>query len=229
MVNVEPLPGPPPVPAFDRALGACQRRGETDYLFSYWSALGWTILTLGIYGFYVFYQLVRRMAEHNERRIEFFDGSLAFCWEEAGRRGLQGELTPSFQRAEANMAELRRMTTDFRNPVIWLVLAIVARGLVEIIAFILLDQDLTKHDRAEVAVEYELSQILGSLGRPVHAPDPNRVLGQNNYVGRIVATVFSFGIYLFWWYYNQMMIPNRHFQTNWSEEDTVLAAMHSIR
>jgi len=27
-----------------------QRRGETDYIFSYWSALGWTVLTFGIYG-----------------------------------------------------------------------------------------------------------------------------------------------------------------------------------
>ena len=90
-------PGPPPMPASDRVLRAWQHRSETDYIFHYWTALGWTILTLGIYGLYVFYQLVRRMRDHNARRVEILDAALTFAWEEADRRGRQEELTPSFQ------------------------------------------------------------------------------------------------------------------------------------
>ena len=228
-VPAAPFAVPPGTPNADRLYLARQRRGETDYIFDYWTALGWTVLTLGIYGFYVFYQLVRRMRDHNARRVELFDATLAFAWEEAGRRGLQDELTPSFQRADAHMDVLRRMTTDFREPAIWLILAIVARGIVEIIAFVLLDQDLVKHDQAEVGVEYELSLIFGRLGQPVPAPDQARVKGQNNYVGRIVATIFSLGIYLFWWYFNQMDDPNRHFQTNWAQEDALAAAVQVLR
>jgi hypothetical protein len=119
------MPGPPAVPAAYRLHAAWQRRVETDYIFDYWTALGWTILTLGIYGLYVFYQLVRRMRDHNERRVDFFDAALAFAWEEAGRRGLQSELTPSFQRASAHMDVLERMTRNFREPVVWVVLAVV--------------------------------------------------------------------------------------------------------
>ena len=84
------MPGPPPISSADRVFAAWQRRGETDYIFDYWTALGWTILTLGIYGLYVFYQLVRRMRDHNApspgaaRRVRS-----TFGWEEAGRRGLQ--------------------------------------------------------------------------------------------------------------------------------------------
>jgi hypothetical protein len=122
------------------------------------------------------------------------------------------------------MEVLKRMTWEFRDPVIWLVLAIIARGIVEIIAFVLLDKDLVKHDRAEVGVEYELSLIFGRFGHTVPDPDQARVKGENNYVGRIVATVFSLGIYLFWWYYNQMIEPNRHFEGNWIQEDAVVAA-----
>lgn len=221
-------PGPPPLLASDRALIAYQRRGETDYIFGYWTALGWTILTLGIYGLYVFYQLVRRMRDHNARRVELLDATLAFAWEEAGRQGLQDELTPSFQRAGAHMDVLRRMISDFREPVVWVVLAIIARGLVEIIAFVLLDQDLVKHDRAEVGVEYELSLIFGRLGQALPAPDQGRVKGNNNYLGRIVATVFSLGIYLFWWYYNQMNDPNRHFEGNWIQEDAIIGAIRAL-
>jgi len=224
-----PIPGPPPMPAADRVHAAWQRRVETDYIFDYWTALGWTVLTLGIYSFYVFYQLVRRLRDHNERRVELFDAALAFAWEEAGRRGLQAELTPSFQRASAHMDVLRRMTRDFRDPVIFVVLAVVARGIVEFIAFILLDQDLVKHDRSEVGVEYELAVMFGRFGQTVSAPDQARVKGQNNYVGRIVATVFSLGIYLFWWYYDQMIVPNLHFQTNWVQEDSLAVAVHALR
>ena len=52
-----------------------------------------------------------------------------------------------------NMATLRDQTTQFRDPMIWMVLAIVARGIVEIVAFILLDGDLITHDHAEGAIE----------------------------------------------------------------------------
>jgi len=208
---------------------AWQRRQESDYIFNYWTALGWTVLTFGIYGFYVFYQLVRRMRDHNARRLELLDAALSLGWEEAGRRGLQAELTPSFQRASAHLAVMRRMTGDFRDPVIWLLLSIVASGIVHIIAFILLDQDLVNHDRAEVGVEYELAFIYGRLGYPLPFPETGRVKGQQNYVGRILATIFSFGIYSFWWWYNMMMEPNHHFYTNWAQEDSLATAVQSMR
>lgn len=63
------------MPTADRVHAAWQGRADTDYIFDYWTALGWTILTFGIYGFYVFYQLVRRMRDHNACRVELFDAA----------------------------------------------------------------------------------------------------------------------------------------------------------
>jgi hypothetical protein len=219
----------PALPAADRVFAASQRRSETDYIFSYWSALGWTVLTLGFFGLYVIYQLVRRMRDHNIRRIEMLDAALTFTWEQAGIRGLQSELTPAFQRADSHMAVLRRMTTDFREPTVWLLLSIVGRGIAEIVLFVLLDQDLVKHDCAEIGVEYELSLIFGRLGQALPSPDQSRLKGENNYVGRIVATFFSLGIYMFWWYHDQMNDPNRHFHTNWVQEDSLVQAVQALR
>jgi hypothetical protein len=167
------------------------------------------------------------MRDHNLRRLEFLDASVTFAWEEAGRRGLQAELTPSFQRAAAHLAVLRQMTGDFRDPVIWLVLSIVARGVIDIVAFVLLDKDLCKHDQAEVGVEYELALIFGRFGQPVPGPVVDRVKSPDNYLGRILASVFSLGIYLFWWFYNQMEEPNRHFRVNWLQEDALAAAVQA--
>ncbi|MEA2592263.1 MAG: hypothetical protein QOD62_2094 [Actinomycetota bacterium] len=143
------------MPPAERVRAGSQRRSETDYIFEYWSALGWTVLTLRT--------LVRRMREHHIRRLELFDASIAAAWEEAGRRGVQEELRPLFERAAGHLAVLRQMTQDFREPVIWLVLVVVARGIIEIVAFVLLDQDLVRHDRAEVGVEYEISLIYAAL------------------------------------------------------------------
>jgi Domain of unknown function (DUF4234) len=221
------MPGPPPVPAAERVRLAARRRGESDYIFSYWPALGWTILTFGIYGLYVFYQLVRRMRDHNARRLELLDAATTVAWEQAGRQGLQRELAPSFQRAAAHLAVLRQMTGDFRDPVIWVLLAIVV-GVAEIVAFVLLDQDLIKHDHAEAGAEYELSLIYGRLGQQLPSPDQGRVKRPDNYAGRIVATIFSLGIYLFWWYYNQMQEPNKHFAGNWAQEDELVTAVDTF-
>ena len=117
------------------------------------------------------------------------------------------------------------MTRDFREPVIWVLLAVLARGLAEIIAFVLLDQDLIKHDQAEAGVEDELSQIYGRLGHQLPPPGQGRVKRPDNYVGRIVATIFSFGICMSWWYYNQMQEPNKHVTINWAQEDELVKAV----
>lgn len=216
-----------PQPA-ERFRTAWQGRVHTDYVFNYWTALGWTILTLGVFGLYVFYQLIRRMRDHNARRLELLDSALACAWEEAGRQGVQEELTPSFQRASMWVTSLTRLTTEFRDPVIWLLLSIVASGIVHVIAFILLDQDLVTHEQAEAGIEYELAVIYGRLGRPLSFPDPRGAKAAHNYVGRVVATVFSFGFYLLWWFYDMMDEGNRHFFRNWSEEDALAVAVQSI-
>jgi Domain of unknown function (DUF4234) len=208
------MPVPPQVTAAERVRVAARRRDETDYIFNYWTALGWTILTFGIYGFYVFYQLVRRMRDHNARRLELLDAATTVAWEQAGRQGLQQEMAPSFERAAGHLAVLRQMTGDFREPVIWLLLAIVVRGITEIVAFVLLDQDLIKHSQAEAGAGSELSVIYGRLGQQVPSPDQGQVKGPDNYVGRILAAIFSLGIYMFWWFYNQMDEPNKHFTSS---------------
>lgn len=100
----------PQVPAAELVRLAAQRRDETDFIFRYWPALGWTILTLGIYGFYVFYQLIRRMRDHNARRLELLDAATTVAWEQAGRQGLQQEMAPSFERAAGHLSVLRQMT-----------------------------------------------------------------------------------------------------------------------
>jgi hypothetical protein len=218
---------PAPAPA-ERVRLAYQRRHDTDYLFSFWTAFGWTLLTCGFYGIYIVYQLVRRSREHNLRRLEELDAATTFAWEKATAAGRADELRDRFERIASGLAVLRQMTTDFRDPTIWAVISIFARGVVEIIVFILLDQDLVKHDYNEGLVEHELAAIYGALGASLPTPDPGRLHQAHNYVGRVVAALVSCGIYSIWWLYNVMTELNEHFEHNWAWEDALAGAVQSL-
>lgn len=233
-----PAPAPvpyvaaPQLPAADRARAAYLRRNETDYIFEFWTAFGWSILTCGIYLIYVVYQLVRRSRDHNLRRLELLEAANEVAWERANAQGVAEELQGNFERVAVHLEGLRRISREFRDPAIWLVLMIVASvigigagGIVELVALVLLDGDLVRHDYDEGGAENELAFIYTRLGTPVATPDPGRLHQAQNYVGRIIATIFTCGIYLWFWLYNVMDDGNRHFITNWAWEDSVAQAI----
>lgn len=218
---------PPPAPTanpVDRVRTAYAARAQSDYIFSFWTSLGWTILTCGIYGFYVIYQLVRRSRDHNRRRLELLDAATAAAWDRAQADGRADDLRQRFESMGLHLGVLRHMTTDFRDPTIWTVLRLIGSTIVDIIIFVLLDGDLVKHDVAERAAEAELAGIYSALGMQLATPTgaPKQA---HNYVGRIIATIVSFGIYFLWWTYNIMDEANRHFEENWVWEDSLRAAL----
>jgi hypothetical protein len=224
-VTPPPYQAPVTVPPVERVRTAYLRRNETDYVFEFWTAFGWTVLTCGVYLVYVVYQLVRRSRDHNMRRLELLDAANAVAWERAVTQGLAEELRPSFERVATHLDGLRRLTHEFRDPVVWLVLSIIARGIVELIVFVLLDGDLVKHDYDEGGAENELAFIFTRLGTSVDHPDPDRLHHKQNYVGRILAAVFTCGVYTFFWLYNVMDDGNRHFAANWAWEDSLAQAV----
>jgi hypothetical protein len=231
-----PSPAPPPPSAWqppslspiDRVRAAYQRRAQTDY---YFSGPGMNIflavITCGIYGLYLFYQLMRRDRDHNLRRYEMLDAANTLAWEQAQSRGIAEELRPAFERNAASLETLRRLTTEFRDPAIWLVISIFA-SLAQTIGFIFIDQDLDKHDRAEGAIEAELAVIFERFGQTLPQPDPSRLKGQQNYVGRVLATVFTCGIYHFWWLYDMEVEGNRHLEQNWPIDDALMNAAQGL-
>jgi hypothetical protein len=214
--------------AADRIRIAWQQRPETDYHFDFWTALGWTLLSCGFYGFYVFYQLIRRSRDHNLRRIAMLEASSTFAWEKAQANGISNELQPNFNRISAELGVLQRQAGEFRDPIVWTLISIIASFVVHIIMYILLDGDLVKHDRAEGAIEHELSIIYTRLGAPVPPPDPSRLKDTHNYVGRVIATIATCGLYSLWWLHDVMVEGNAHFEHNWRWEDALVASVQQL-
>ena len=194
--------------------------------------MGWTVLTCGIFGYYVVYQLVRRMRDHNRRRLDLLEAGIAFAWEQAQRRpAVADELRPTFESMAGNLGVLRQMTSEFRDPAIWTLLAFLSGGISTMVAFVLLDGDLVRHTAAERAVQADLGRVYLRLGQelgPVEGPIVGTVKGRHNYGGRIAASLGSLGIYLLWWYRDVMVETNRHFAEDWAWEDRLGAAVYYL-
>ncbi len=225
MVNPWPVVTSP----VDRIRAADAARARSDYVFV---NPGWnialTLLTCGIFGLYLFYQLMRRDRDHIRRRYDLLDAANTFAWQLANERGLAEELRPAFERNAVSLATLQRLTTEFRDPVIWLVLALVGRTIAEAFAFVLIDQDLDDHDRAEGAIESELAVIYQRLGAALPTPDPTRIKGRHNYVGRVIATVATCGLYELWRLYDVQVEGNRHLAVNGAWDDALVAALRTL-
>jgi hypothetical protein len=207
---------------------AWQRRHESDYVFDFPTAIGWSLLTLGVYSFYILYQLVRRSRDHNHRRRELLDAAASFAWEQAQARGTSEELRPHFQNISERMRGLSDLESEFRDPVLWVVLSAVTSGIAGYVAWVLIDADLVKHEAAEREVEAELATIYRHLGRPITAPDPTPPKRAHNVAGRVVATLASCGIYSLWWLRDLMVEGNAHFVSNWRFEDELARAAQSL-
>lgn len=219
-----------------RVRAAYAQRHQSDYYFTGPGLnVFLTLITCGVFGFFLFYQLMRRDRDHNRRRLDLLDGANAFAWEQATERGLADELRPAFERIATSLDVLRRLTTEFRDPTIWLVIDIVAggarvigAGIAQIVGFILIDKDLNTHDRAEGAIEADLSAIYARLGVTLPTPDPARVKGQQSYVARVIVSVLTCGIYVFWWIYDMQVDGNRHLEVNWLFDDDVVRAVATL-
>jgi hypothetical protein len=211
------LPAPTATGQLRQAVG---ERPATDYVFDFWTALGWTVLTFGLYSFYVFYQLVRRSRDHNRRRADLLQAAHQIAWDRAVDQGKAEDLRPQFEQVGRDLQPLRSMTGDFRDPTLWLLLSIVGGGLVWLAGAILLDQDLVRHERHERAVEAGLSDLFGRLGLALPAPVP-ATKQAHNYVGRILAVVFTLGIYSLWWVADLMREGNADFQQDYAWEDAL--------
>jgi len=228
-------PAPPPpvavpvpvAPASERVRLAYLRRAETDYLFDFWTAFGWTILTCGVYSIYIVYQLVRRDRDHNLRRLELLEAANALAWERANAQGHADELEPHFTNVAMHLQAQRSLTREFRDPVLWCILTAFATAIVEMIVFVLTDQDLVKHDFEEGGAENELAYIYTRLGTPVAAPDPAGLHAPQNHVGRIIVSIITCGIYTFFWLYDVMRDGNEHFAKNWAWEDSLAQAVQT--
>lgn len=223
-----PIPRAPEPPAAERVRIAWQRRSESDYFFGFATAVGWTILTCGLFAIYIVYQVVRRTRDHNLRRIELLDAATTFAWEQAWTRGLADELRPEFERIAAALGAMRVQSQRFRDPIGWALIASFLGNIAAAAVFVLDDGDLLRHEAAERTAEQALATVYTRLGAPVAAPVARPERRPHNYAARIAVFLLTCGLYLFWWQYDVMTEGNAHFVADWQFEDDLATSVQQL-
>lgn len=221
-----PVPTPeslPPLPRIHRALEA---RPSTDYVFTgpAWNVV-LSLLTCGIYLFVLVYQLMKRDRDHNRRRLDLLTAMNDDAWARAYAVGATDELRPRFEENANALASLRNLTMEFRDPGLWVLITVLATTIAEIVAYIFIDMDLERHDQAEVTLETNLATIYARVGIAIPTADPARIKGRQDYTGRIIASIFTCGIYVLWWTYDMQVEGNTHVAQNAAWEDAVVTAL----
>lgn len=211
---------------YDQMLAAeASRRDATDYRFNYWTYLGWTIVTVGLYSHYATYKVVQRRHEHAQRRIAF----QAYFWhvlsgraEAAGRRDQVAEGMDNLARAHAQMESFER--ANRREPALWTILRFVL-GLVGAYINHFLNRDLRFYDEWESAWAANAVWVLGRLGSPVTVPQRRQPVPDRPTGLYVVLSIVTLGIFAAYWRYAVMVDGNSHFDDDASIEDALLAGL----
>lgn len=215
-----------PTPA-EQILQAVRERSWTDYRFHFWTAFGWTVLTFGLYWFYVFYQLIRRSRDHNRRRATLLMAAHDLAQSRAAEQGGAEALRPALDAVRGDVEAMGAKDGDLlRDPALWLVAGIVGSGLVWLAGALLLDQDLVRHQRHERTAEAGLTSVFAQFGTALPAPVP-ATKQPHNYVGRLLAVVFSLGLYSLWWVADVMQEGNADFEQSSAWEDALAQSVAS--
>jgi hypothetical protein len=202
-----------------------RRRDETDYRFSYWSYLGWTILTFGIYGHYATFKLVERRTLHAQRRLAFqsyFWHALNARAEAAGQREQVAEGLDNLSRVYQQMDAFERRNR--REPILWMLLRIVFSVVGAYINHFL-NKDMLFYDEWETSYAANAEWVMQRLGYPVALPRRRTPVQSRSTGLYVVLSIVTFGIFAMFWRYSVMADGNGHFDDDAAMEDALLRAM----
>jgi hypothetical protein len=210
-------------------IAEARRREETDYRFNYWTYLGWTILSGGIYGHYGTYKLVERRTAHAQRRLAF----LSYLWhalnaraEAAGKKEEVSEGLDNLSRIYQQMEAFERRNK--REPILWMLLRIVF-GVVGAYINHFLNKDLRFFDEWEASYAANAEWVMQRLGYQVAVPKRTKPVRDRSTGLYVFLSIITIGIWSMVWRAQVMRDGNDHFDDDDAMENELLRAMGLIQ
>lgn len=216
---MEGYPQPLPQPnALDYWVG---QRGMTDFVTDAGTAILLSILTCGIYGYFIIYKLVQRRDDHFKRMAAVVDASIQQLRAKAGGREqeIQGELA----QLEGIKNQMLTMASE-RGSAIWLLICLFT-GVGVFIIYYLLMEDYVQHDTVEAQYFTVMSSALARLGLAGQAAQASRTMPDREFVTFLLLSLVTCGIYSFYWMYVMIKDFNDHFMAQAAWEDFIAAAL----
>lgn len=207
-----------------------RQRTITDWQTGFWTAFLLSLVTCGIYMFYVIYKLLERREQHFERMVSFRSHLIEVLRERAQASSPEG-LTPE---DEAEFSQLEGLSFDATNrdhagdksPVLWLVLSLVASPVVYYVYYFLND-DFLAHEGNEHDFMLKASEVMNKLGITENQIVTPKVIPERNFITFLLLTFVTCGIYGIYWLYTIITDPNNHFDSHAVWEAQVQALLKS--
>ena len=198
------------------------QRSTTDWITDPGIAILLSIITCGIYGWYIAYKLVQRRDEHFKRMSGVVDSSIAQLRTKA--QGREDAIAGELSQLDQIRMQMATMSAE-RGAALWLIIAIFTFGIGMYILYYLLMQDYVQHDVVEAQFFTVMSSALAKLGLAGQASQATPNVPQREFVTFLLLTIVTCGIYGIYWMYVMIKDFNEHFMAQVSWEDFILAAL----
>ncbi|MCL4472542.1 MAG: DUF4234 domain-containing protein [Actinobacteria bacterium] len=200
-----------------------RQRNMTDWQTAFWPTFFLSIITCGIYWFYVLYKLLERREQHFERMVSFRTHLLDVLKEKAAAAGRADEMQADINELEGmNLDATNRDRAGEKSPVLWLVLSIVI-GVVVYYVYYFLNDDFRAHEASEHDFMLKASEVMNKLGISTGQVMTPVVVPERNFVKYLILTIITCGIYGIYWIYTLITDPNYHFDNHAVWEQQVMS------
>ena len=200
-----------------------QQRVTTDWSTDPGMAILFTIITCGIYGYYIFYKLLERRDQHLARMANMVNTSVALVKEKATQSGKYEMIGQELQQIEMVQREMYDQSRE-RGAALWLVIGVLT-GIGIFIGYYYILDDMSRHDRLEAQYFTLMSSMLAKLGLSSQASQAAPNIPERNFVVYLVLTIFTCGIFGFYWIYAMVDDGNRHCEAQVQWEDFLYSAL----
>jgi hypothetical protein len=200
-----------------------QQRVTSDWVTDPGMAILLTIITCGIYGFYIFYKLMERRDLHLMRMANMVNTSVAILQEKAAQTGKTEVIGQELAQIGMIQREMYDQSRE-RGAALWLVLGILT-GIATLIGYYFIMDDMARHDQLEAQYFTLMSSALAKLGLASQASQAAPNMPERNFVVYLVLSFLTCGIFSFYWLYAMIEDGNQHVEAQVQWENFLYSAL----
>lgn len=193
-------------------------RAATDIEIRFWPALLLSLITFGIYSYWVIWRLVSRRDRHFRRIARLAEDAGVYLRDRGADERVEVE---AVLRRLKRVERSTRLYAYERGATLWTLLVFLA-GIALWVLWYVLMEDFRKHEEDEETIVSAINHGLGLLGQNVNLTYARQIPARS-FWQFMILTLITFGIYGIYWLYCMIEDGNRHFRAQ-AEWETQLAA-----
>jgi hypothetical protein len=201
-----------------------QRRSESDYKIDFALNLLLTLLTCFLWGFVGWYRIVRRRDLHFARSADYTATAVAALAERADALGKRPLIESHLRTLDVISRDLRLQARE-RGALVWTLLGILTVKVAFLLMFYFLEEDYRRQEQAEVEFAQHMGEALRLLEMPCAQAPFFPCVRDRSYALYLVLTLFTCGLFGFYWFYRVNEEENCHMDAHAAWEAQLIGCL----